>query len=241
MSRTHVARRTRWLARGVLPALMAACLAACDARTDVERQREAAVREAEQEPLTPPLAGLRRTGSLTLADRRAWLPILQWPTACEEAFQTSHAGDDGGITFHPLAPGLTTVDVICAAGAYQPSHVFLRLDERGSSPTTELLRFPALVTEDGLHVEPTVETEIAGEAVVSDDGEELAVLAFSRQTRDCGIWSRFSITGTHPRLVDAAASLPCPSTPSEPVAGWTSERPPAGWRPQPIDTQQQRR
>lgn len=228
------------MARGILAALMAVFLVGCDVRTDVERQREAAVREAEREPLSPPLAGLRREGSLTLAERRAWLPILQWPAACEEAFQTSHAGDDGGITFHRLATGLSTVDVVCAAGAYQPSHVFLRLDERGSSPTTELLRFPALVTEDGRHVESVIETEIVGEAVVSDDGEELAILAFSRQTRDCGIWSRFSITGTHPRLIDAAAKLPCPSTPSEPVASWTSERPPAGWRPQPIGTEQRR-
>lgn len=222
--------RQRRLMSWAIALLIAVEVAGCESQPAIERQRAAAADAAARETPSSPLAALKRTGALTVEDRRAWRPMLRWPEACEEAFQASHAGEDGGLTFHPLGPGVSTVAVTCAAGSYQPSHVFLRFDERGSSPLAEILRFPVYRSESGRHIEQFVETEIEGEAVFSADGRQVSILSLSRQLGDCGIWNRFTISGSHPVLTEAAARLPCPSAPGDP-ARWTDGNAPDGWRP----------
>jgi len=131
---------------------------------------------------------------------------------------------------HALAPGVSLVEVLCAAGAYQPSHVYVRYDEQGVSPIATLLEFPVFVSADEATPEVSFETEIWGESSLSSDGRSLSVLVFSRQMADCGVWSRYAIESERPRLVAAAARLPCPSTPG-PAAESSAGAAPRGWRP----------
>ena len=194
-------------------------------------QREAAAAAALSEPPRPdPARDLRREAPLSLADRTAWRQVLRWPPDCEEAFAGSHAGDDGGLTFTELAPRLTLVDVLCAAGAYQPSHVFLRLDERGSSRVVSVLEFARFESDDGRTVALSApQRELWGEAYVTADRRELSVLSLSRQLGDCGVWHRWAIDTEQPRLVSAAARLPCPSRPGD-AAQMIAGDAPSGWR-----------
>jgi hypothetical protein len=133
-------RRSRAIVAILGSAVWAGCGSAGGPRS-VDEQRSAAVRDAaaEQRPATAPL---RRVAPISLHDRDLWRSVLAWPASCEEAFQTSRASDDGGLAFHELAPGLSVVEVLCAAGSYQPSHVYVRFDERGSSREATLLSFP---------------------------------------------------------------------------------------------------
>lgn len=216
---------TGGVAVGILVALMAGCR---QPASDIDQQRAAAADAAATEVRQAPLAHLKRTDPLTIADRQAWQPILKWPASCEEAFQMSRASDDGGLTFHALGAGVSTVAIVCAAGSYQPSQLFVRLDERGSSPDARMLEFSVPQSEDGRRVTHSTETELFGEAVLSPDGRELSMLTVARQLGDCGIWSRYSIATDHPKLMAAAAKLPCPATPGEPAAS-SNGGPPAGW------------
>jgi hypothetical protein len=59
--------------------------------------------------------------------------------------------------------------------------------------------------------------------------QELSILHLSRQTRDCGIWTRYALHGGEPaELVDAWARLPCPADPEPPVTP-DPGHPPQGW------------
>jgi hypothetical protein len=182
---------------------------------------------AAEAPSTPPPG---RTAPVSLDDRGRWNAVLKWPSSCEDAFQASHAGNDGGLTFSELTPGLSFVEVLCAAGSYQPSHVYLRLDERGSSRVVNLLVFRGFATNDGTTLEPSSESELWGEAHLSVETQQLSVLSLSRQIGDCGIWSRYAIGTELPRLVNLASRLPCPQ-PSGPAAESLGGEAPRGWRP----------
>jgi hypothetical protein len=198
---------------------------------EVTAQRDAAAAAAQAEPEHPDVArDLRRQAPLSVADRAAWRKVLKWPAECEEAFEASHAGDDGGLVFAELSPRVTLVDVLCAAGGYQPSHIFLRLDERGSSRVVAVLEFTPFDSEDGRTVSRSApHSELWGEAYIAADRRELSVLSLSRQLGDCGTWHKWAIGTEQPRLTAAAARLPCPSRPgtaSQMIAGDA----PSGWR-----------
>ena len=175
-------------------------------------------------------AALRRT-QLSLGDRTGWRSVLNWPDECEEAFQASHAGDDAGLVFNELAPGISFVEVLCAAGSYQPSFVYVRLDERSTAPIATLLTFPVYESSDGVSIESVKASEIWGEPFVSPARRELAVLNLARQTGDCGIWTRYNIGGELPEMVDARRA-PCATRPGAPATSSNGE-PPRGWQPLP--------
>jgi hypothetical protein len=163
-------------------------------------------------------------------NRAGWRAALEWPADCEDAFQASNAGTgDEGIAVNQLEPRLALIEVLCAAGAYQPSHVYVLFDERGTVSAKTVLRFSVYHTEDGRSLASSMETELWGESVVSPQSRELSVLTVSRQLADCGIWSRYRI-GTDPTLIAAAARLPCPAAPGSPAES-TDGGPPPGWRP----------
>jgi len=197
---------------------------------EVNARREAAAEKALTEPRPAPVSALRREAPWSLTDRAAWRQVLQWPADCEDAFQASHVGEDGGLMLAELAPQLTLVDVLCAAGAYQPSHVFLRLDERGSSRVVSVLEFTPFDSEDGRTVAVSApRRELWGEAYVAVDRRELSVLSLSRQLGDCGVWHKWAIGTEQPRLLAAAARLPCPSRPGT-AAQMIAGDAPSGWR-----------
>jgi hypothetical protein len=166
---------------------------------------------------------------MSLADRAAWRTALGWSASCEKAFESSRAGEDGGLVIHEVAPRVSLVEVLCAAGAYQPSHVYIRYDEQGASPIATSLQFRVLSAESATP-QTSLETEIWGESSLSSDARVLSVLTLSRQLADCGIWSRYAIGTGQPELIAAAAWLPCPATPGPPAES-TNGGVPRGWRP----------
>lgn len=207
-----------------------ASVALCQCRSEPREQpapAPAATPVAVPQPRTEPLP---RQPPLSLGDRQRWRAVLAWPASCEDAFQASHAGDDGGLMFSGQGPELSIVQVTCAAGGYQPSQVFLRLDERGPSRVVTLLAFAGFQSSDGVSTEPTSDAEVWGDAHVSADGRELSLLALARQTGDCGIWSHYAVDSEQPRLLGAAARLPCPKAPG-PSATSVDGNVPRGWRP----------
>lgn len=208
---------------------VAASVVACGERPVHDERREAAAaRAAAEAPPTAP--ALRRTPPFSLADREAWRRVLDWPAPCEESFQSTRASDDGGLAVEELARGLSIVEVLCAAGAYQPSHTYVRLDERGSSREPTTLQFPVYESTDASSLALEQQTELVGNATLSLERRELSVLALSRQLADCGIWSRYDIATERPELIAAAVRLPCPPTPGSPAESVAGDAP-RGWRP----------
>ena len=173
------------------------------------------------------VASLPRDG-ITVAQRAEWRTHLMWPDACEDAFRASHAGDSGGMTVASLGPGVLLVEVTCAAGAYQPSTMRFKVSEDASGTRGTLLSFPVYVSEDGRELTVSRDTEVWGESVVDGTSATIAILRVARQTADCGVWARYSLTGNEPRLVAAAARLQCPTEPDSP-AQLSAAGPPPGW------------
>ncbi len=226
--------RAPWLGPLAIATIVSACAVSCapDARDATTRQE---TNEAPSDEPGPTNQTLRRTVPLSLEDRAAWRAALDWPASCEEAFESSRAGQDGGLVIRALAPRVSLVEVLCAAGTYQPSHVYVKYDEQGASPISTLLEFPVFLSADETPPQASLETEIWGESSLSSDGRTLSVLAFSRQMADCGVWSRYAIDATRPRLVAAAAQLPCPTTPGPPAESSDGDAP-RGWRPLSLPT-----
>ena len=169
-----------------------------------------------------------RRAELTLDDRAAWKAALDWPADCEDAFQASRVSDDAGLVFHQLAANISLVEVLCALGSYQPSSVFIMLDER-AAPRAEALTFRAYRSEDGETVERFDTSELWGEPTVLSSQQELTMLNLSRQIGDCGIWTRYSLRDGTPRVLDVRGQLPCPSTPGRRAIS-ESGGPPAEWK-----------
>jgi hypothetical protein len=181
----------------------------------------------EKQGVAPSAAPLPRS-DLTLKDRSEWRALLKWPDSCEEAFQRSRAGDDGGLEFSRLPDGISLVSVLCASGSYQPSLVYIRLDDRQTPPDARVLRFPTYQSPDGTTLERVETAEIWGEPTIFAKEHRMAVLNLSRQTGDCGIWSRYDIGQPTPQLEGSWARLPCPSHPG-PRAIPKADNPPRGW------------
>lgn len=153
---------------------------------------------------------------------------LMWPDECEDAFQASHAGDAGGIRVVRLGPGVSLVEVTCAAGAYQPSTMRFTLAEDASGARIKPLTFPVYTSENGRDLTLSHETDVWGDSVVNGPAAEIVILSLARQTADCGVWARYSLAGDQPRLLAAAARTRCPAAPG-PAASLSGSGPPAGW------------
>jgi hypothetical protein len=197
------------------------CRSPADGEPGSERGQSAAA------PLRPALPD--RRDHLPAADRAQWRSVLNWSDACEDDFRATRASEDAGMQFHDIAPRVSLVQVLCGAGAYQPSFVFVLLDERSPDPVVKTLSFDMYHSLDGVSVETVKAAELTGEPWVSPDARELAVLSFSRQTRDCGIWTRYANVDAAPQVRDVRVRLPCPEHPGIAVAS-DARRPPSGWR-----------
>jgi hypothetical protein len=177
---------------------------------------------------TPSAAHFPRT-NLTVRDRTDWRRVLQWDEACEKEFQSSRVAEDGGLVFHQIAPSVSLVEVFCSAGAYQPSFIIVRLDERSQAPVADVLSFVTYESTDGSSLESVQQVEMTGEPSILAEQREVTVLNVFRQTRDCGIWTRYGIPDGAPQLKEARVRLPCPAGPGVPVSTEPG-RPPRGWR-----------
>jgi len=167
--------------------------------------------------------------NLTVRDRADWRHVLNWDETCEKEFQSSRVAEDGGLVFHQIVPSVSLVEVLCSAGAYQPSFVIVRLDERSQPPVADVLTFVTYESMDGSSLQSAQQVEMTGEPSILAEQRELTVLNVFRQTRDCGIWTRYGILDGTPQLKELRVRLPCPTgagVPASPEPG----RPPRGWR-----------
>lgn len=164
--------------------------------------------------------------ALTVNDRAMWRSALAWPDECEGAFEASRASNDAGLAFYRLPGDLTLVQIFCAQGAYQPTQVFVAIDDREGNRRTSLLRFDRPESIDGVTIQTQRHVELSGDVHVSPASSEMTVVAFSRQTRDCGIWSRYRLRAAGPELAGIRARLPCPDMPADPVDPDPSDPPP---------------
>lgn len=235
-------RRYPWQQhRGVAAILLPLWLTACSSQSDVERQRASNVAAAEQEALPLPFQSLRRSGELTRDDRAAWRKRLQWPDACEQDF-ASTPGSTAGLTFHAAGSGITLVEVRCGSTDLQPTQLFVRLDERGSSPTVTVLDFPGVPVSGGRPGEPSgglagephdraTSHRVMGQAVVGAAGHTISVLTLARSAGDCGTWVRYAVGSEHPRIAAASSNLPCPASAGAAARMGQDGESPAGWPP----------
>jgi hypothetical protein len=214
----------------ILPILGAVAVAGCTSPRGDDRQTHADGGAAASTTRVAPSADPLPRTRLSLRDRASWRPVLKWPDECEEAFRASHVGEDAGLVFNELGPGLSFVETQCAAGSYQPSFVYVRFDERPRAPVATVVSFRVYQSPDGRSIEQTNETELWGEPSLSPLRQELTVLNLARQTGDCGIWTRYNIGSDTPAVVDVRTRLPCPPRPG-PRATSESGDPPRGWRP----------
>jgi hypothetical protein len=131
--------------------------------------------------------------------------------------------------FFELSSGVSLVEVLCAAGSYQPSFVFIVLDERPPTPRGTVLSFQTYQSPDGTSLEEVTATEMVGEPAVIPEQRALTVLNLWRQTADCGVWARYAIGDGAPKLEAARARFPCPTRPGPPAQS-RGGSPPSGWK-----------
>ncbi|MCB1926679.1 MAG: hypothetical protein KDH17_01460 [Rhodocyclaceae bacterium] len=174
-------------------------------------------------------SGFRATPGTTLADRARWFALLRWPEPCERAFDLTRGGSDGGVEIHDLTDGSSIALVRCAAGAYQPTSVVMRFRRERPEATAALLELPFYRSPYGRELVQGHTTEITGETSWLADQQSLVLLSLSRQTADCGIWTRYSLAGGEPRITGLAVRLPCPEGAELPVEA-DGDVPPADWR-----------
>ncbi len=215
------AAMVRWLAAAWLPFALA-----CSPRTG-DRPRDDAAPDSGR--LAADTSRLPRS-DVTVADRLRWFERLHWPNACEDDFSQTHLTDDGGLDFHTLPEGLSLVVVRCALGAYQPTSVVLRLDERPSTPKATLLEFPTFESLDGKTLASARTAELVGEVTVLDARSVLTVLSLARQLGDCGTWARYEFKDGSPVLNAFAERVSCPDAAGA-RANPKSGEPPDGWKP----------
>lgn len=212
----------------------AAGATAADATTADATAARAAAEAATGSAALPAQPSPPRGPDLTLEDRAAWRALVHWPEECEAAFEQSHAGTAAGLEFHALSEGLTLLGVVCAAGSYQPSSVFLRVDERVSPPSAAMLTFATYESDNGESLTRTQETEVWGETAFLAEDKALVVLRVSRQSGDCGTWARYEMDGAAPRLTELWARFPCPAEPEAHVNPQPGH-PPEEWKRVRID------
>ena len=209
--------------QGLVPFVAGLVMVACAAPHSEER--------ADEQPPTAfaDSAAVRvRRGDVRQVDRAAWREVLNWTNDCEEAFQSTHAGEGTGIELQSLGEQISLVAVLCVAGSYQPSFMYYYLDEGSSPPLSAVISFPTYESPDGRTLIRAEHTELWGEARFVPERRELYVLNVSRQTRDCGSWARYAFVDHEVQLREFWVRLPCPEEIEQPVDPQPGV-PPDGW------------
>ena len=141
----------------------------------------------------------------------------------------TRSGDDGGLEIHDLADGSSIALVRCAPGAYQPTSVVMHFRRERPRATARLLALPYYRSPYGEEIIRATAPKITGETRWLADQQSLVVLSLSRQSADCGVWTRYSLAGGKPEITGLATRLPCPEGADMPV-GVNGGDPPPGWR-----------
>jgi hypothetical protein len=210
--------------------LIASCFVVCATACSRQAPKAAASATAAGQTRTDSLQG---SGSLprreiTLADRARWFSRLGWPQDCEDAFMQTRVTDDPGLEIHALPSGASIAVIRCALGAYQPTSVVLRFDERSPAHPATLLEFPTFESSDGQTLVPARTRELTGEIEWLEGVDVLMVLTLARQIGDCGTWAKYGFPNDVPTLTAFASRVSCPDDP-EPAVDPRAGEPPDGW------------
>lgn len=221
--------RARMSPCGLILAVLAVSTLGCARLADPGDGRSEDAGSSVRPAAVAPSSESSARAALTRADRDAWRARLRWPDDCEQAFEATDASGDAGLTVHALTDGSMLVEVRCAAGAYQPSSLFIRVDGTRSPPAATVLTFATYGSPDGETIERADSTELWGEPAFLPQHQQLTLLSLARQTGDCGTWTEYTLADGMPMFVALYARLPCPSTPEAPVNP-APGRPPEGWK-----------
>lgn len=152
---------------------------------------------------------------LTLADRKHWRNLLQWPEDCEAHF--SDYGDEfAGLTFHNLDENQYIIEVTCIVGAYQGSHLFYWVEEQDNQiDQTQLLEFEQFTEIESLEPRPKVHFEkftdalVWGTTLFNAKNNELTNLNRYRGAGGCGTRSVYKLERPKPKVVEFRARVNC--------------------------------
>jgi Protein of unknown function (DUF1176) len=110
------------------------------------------------------------------------------------------------------------VEVRCAAGAYQPSQMFVGISPAGiASPP---IAVPTLTFDDEGRAKWSTSEEVWGTVSFAADANELTIVNVARGLGDCGsmIVYRIDTAGVISFRVAAARGKPCDDNPQSPTA-----------------------
>jgi hypothetical protein len=154
----------------------------------------------------------QRIGELQQSARRSeWRRQLHWPQPCEQAFARTREqrGTQSGVRVIRLSSGWRVVEVRCAAGAYQPSQMFVGISPTGiaSSP----IAVATLTFDDEGRAKWSASEEVWGTVTFAADADEVTIVNVARGLGDCGsmIVYRIDTDGVISFKVATARGKPC--------------------------------
>jgi len=120
------------------------------------------------------------------SSRSEWRQQLHWPQPCEQAFEQTRGPEEkqSGVRVIPLSGGWRVVEVRCAAGAYQPSQMFVGISPAGIvSPPVSV---PTMTFDDEGHATWNASEEVWGTVTFASAANEVTIVNVARGLGDCG-------------------------------------------------------
>lgn len=166
-------------------------------------------------------ASQHRVGDLQPSARRSeWRQQLQWPEACEQAFTQTReqGGPQNGVRVMRLSRGWRLVEVRCAAGAYQPSQVFVGISPTGIASAP--ISVPTMTFDEEGRANWSSAEEVWGTVTFAADANEITIVSLARGLGDCGsmIVYRIDTDGVITFKVAAAKGKPCDDNSQAPTS-----------------------
>jgi hypothetical protein len=120
------------------------------------------------------------------ASRSEWRQQLHWPEVCEQAFGRTREqrGSQSGVRVMRLSSGWRVVEVRCAAGAYQPSQMFVGISPTGIA--SRPIPVQTLAFDDQGRPKWSTSEEVWGNVTFAADAHELTIVNMARGLGDCG-------------------------------------------------------
>lgn len=141
----------------------------------------------------------------TLEDRARLREVVPWPDECEAGHQAAVQAlelTEGRVRFFNVGGRRHVVEVACARGAYQESHLYFLLDESATPPKAEPLVLPGFRLDDDEQWQKEDATQVAGESRFDPDRKTLTILTLARGLGDCGRLARYGYRAGKLELVE---------------------------------------
>jgi uncharacterized protein DUF1176 len=163
----------------------------------------------------------QRIGNLQPSARRSeWRQQLHWPQPCEQAFAQTREqrGAQSGVRVMRLSSGWRVVEVRCAAGAYQPSQMFVGISPTGiASPPISM---PTVTFDDEGRAKWSTSEEVWGTVTFGAEANQVTIVNVARGLGDCGsmIVYRIDTDGVISFKVATARGKPCDDNSQAPTS-----------------------